>query len=540
METPDLKKYVEKYLEIALRRKWWIIIPFLLSLLAGLTYGLAAPRIYRGETTILIIPRKVPESYVRSIVQVSMQERLRTIQQQVTSRTNIEKIIEQYQILNSPSESEMHVQTKVELFKKRISIKVSKGSVFTISYIDKDQKDARDVTNTLASNFISENLRIREEQAIGTSNFLANELNSVKRRLEEKEELLKQYREKYMGAMPENLATNLNILGRLQNQLEQLDSNVMAAEERKLIIQQQVANMEMMQRKMVGTGQADASVDADFFEASQFTDSSNLISLRNKLTLLERRYTAKHPDVIKVKEMIAKIETEQTGPKVDQNEPGTESTGSVPELAFSIIDMLRPQLKQTDLEIRNLKVEIQKTRSQVKLYERRVEGTPEREQELLSLNRDYDNLKGLYNSLLNRKLEAEISLSMEKKQKGEQFRIIDPAKFPEYAIKPDINKILLLSLFLGLGLGCGLAFLMETLDTSYRTPDEIEEELQMPVLVSMPIRYTKIELQRIKRKNILAFATVSVAFVLSVAGILLATRGLDKTLNYFKDLLPGQ
>jgi len=543
MEALDFKRNLEKYVQIALVRKWWIIIPFLLTLLAGLTYALATPGIYKGETLILVIQQKVPENYVRSIVQMNMEERLRTIQQQVTSRTNLENLIEQYQVFSSPSESKMALQTKVELFKKRILINVARGTAFTISYIDKNQKKAKDVTNGLASNFISENLRIREEQAIGTSNFLADEVLSVKKRLEEKEELLKQYQQRFMGAMPENLSTNLSILGRLQNQLEQLNSNLSAAEDRKLIIQQQISNAEMMKKQMGVPGMTDSLVEVEAFEGSQFGDSDEALSLRNKLTLLESRYTANHPDVIRVKEMIARIEAQQAESTVDQGDLGAESSESElePEIepAFSMTDMLRPQLEQIDLEIKNHREEIQKIRSQVELYERRIEGTPEREQEMLSLNREYGNLRQLYDSLLARKLEAEIALSMEKKQKGEQFKIVDPAVLPERPFKPDIRKILLLSLFLGLGLGCGLAFLMETLDTSYKTPDEIEEELQMPVLVSMPIRYTKIELQSIKRKSILAYVSVGVAFVLSVAGILLTTRGVGKTLNYFKDLLFG-
>ena len=284
---------------------------------------------------------------------------------------------------------------------------------------------------------------------------------------------------------------------------------------------------------------SDSRLETNAFDTSQYSDSSEVISLRNQLSLLESRYTVNHPDVRRVKQMIAKIEAQQAESKVEQGDLGAESTELETEPVFSMTDMLRPQLEQINLEIENLRAEIQKIGSQVKLYERRIEGTPEREQEMLSLNREYGNLRQLYDSLLGRKLEAEIALSMERKQKGEQFKVIDPAKFPERPIKPDVRKILLLSLFLGLGLGCGLAFLMDTLDTSYKTPDEIEEELQMPVLVSMPIRYTKIELQRIKRKNILAFASVSVAFVLSVAGILLATKGLDKTVNFFEDLLSG-
>ena len=96
---------------------------------------------------------------------------------------------------------------------------------------------------------------------------------------------------------------------------------------------------------------------------------------------------------------------------------------------------------------------------------------------------------------------------------------------------------MLLTLVLGLGLGGGLAFLVETMDTSYKTPEEVENDLQLPVLVSMPIRYTEKELRSIKRRKILAFASVSIGFVASAVGIVIVTKGVDKTVEYMKNVL---
>jgi hypothetical protein len=172
----------------------------------------------------------------------------------------------------------------------------------------------------------------------------------------------------------------------------------------------------------------------------------------------------------------------------------------------------------------------------MKRYQIQVENTPKREQELMSLNRDYENIRETYNSLLSRKLEAELAVSMERKQKGEQFRILDPARTPIRPFKPDMRRILLMTVALGLGLGCGLAYLKEMMDTSYKSPQEVEEELQLPVLVSMPIRYTQKELKSIKWKKVLAFASVGIGFILSAVGIVLAIKGPDATMNFIKDI----
>jgi hypothetical protein len=237
-----------------------------------------------------------------------------------------------------------------------------------------------------------------------------------------------------------------------------------------------------------------------------------------------------------LKTIIAKAEAEESESVEEEAGLRAPPTQTKSERAS---EMLMAQLLKVDVEIENLEAEIQKVKSQAELYERRVEETPKREQELISLNRDYNNLKALYNSLLKRKLEAQIAMSMEKKQKGEQFRIIDPAKLPERPIRPNLRKIFLLAILAGLCLGGGLSYVVELRDTSYKTPEEVEKDLQLPVLVSMPMRYTERELKGIRRKKILAFASVAAGFVLSAFGILFATKGVDKTVNFLKGILEG-
>ena len=535
MEAVDITKYVD----MAWRRRWWIIIPFLISILVGLAYALNAPKVYEARTLILVQPQRVPSEFVRSIVSMEIGERLNTITQQVTSRTNLESIIKKYQLY---SDTGMLLDAKVETLRERIKINVGGGgrgtNSFGISLRGKDPRKIMEVTNALASNFISENLKIRESQALGTSGFLSDELESVKRRLEEKESLLGEYQQRYMGAMPEHLQTNLNMLGRLQIQVEQLHNSLQDAENRKLIIQKQIGDAEMMQGQMAGAEEGESLVEFDETLPSGASASEKLVSLRKQLALLETRYTAMHPDVIRLKRMIAKTEAQEADMEGGQVEEDlADEMLGLPSMSSSMADFLRPQLEQLILEIKNIKAEIEKVHSKTDVYQRRVEETPKREQELLTVTRDYDNLKSLYNSMLSRKLEAEIAVSMEKKQKGEQFRVIDPAKVPIRPVEPDMKRIILLTMILGIGLGCGLAYLMEFMDTSYKNPEDAERDLNVPIFASFPMLYTEGEIKKIKRRKIIAFASVSVGFVMSVIGIVVATKGFDGAVNLMKDVL---
>jgi len=515
---------IEKYKDIAIRRMWWIILPFLLSILAGMGYGLKLPKVYRTSTLILVQPQKVPQSYVREIVSVDVEDRVRTITQQIKSRTNLEKIIREFNLYNEPG-SQMLMEDKIEDLRKRITIDVSssrsqESSSFQIFFTGKDPAHMPDVTNALASYFITENIKLREDQAIGTEKFLTEELENIRRKLLDKEEELKRYREQYMGGLPEQLETNLRILERIQQQTVTNQENLREAENRKLLIQQQLAEAAEI-RKSRTTLSAEAGGETE----------QSLDQLKAQLASLEARYTERHPDVIRLKEKISDLESKEKGDS-KKGQKVSENRG-MSQAERNLVN----QFREIELEIKNLKAEAARLHSQIKWYQIQVENTPKREQELMSLNRDYENIRETYNSLLSRKLEAELAVSMERKQKGEQFRILDPARTPIRPFKPDIKRILLMSVALGLGLGCGLAYLKEMMDTSYKTPEEMEKELQVPVLVTMPIRYTQRELKRIKWKKVLAFASVAVGFILSAVGIVLSIKGVDTTVNFIKDII---
>lgn len=524
---------IKKYLDIAVRRKYWIVIPFLLTILAGLGYALTRPKVYEASTLILVQDQRVPRNYVQPIVGSDIEDRLQTIVQQVTSRTNLETIIKANELY---AEKNMLQEEKVNLLRKMILVQVIRGNAFSIAFKDSVPKRAMQIANTLASNFITENLKIREAQAIGTSDFLADELASIKARMSKKEEELKNYREKYMGAMPEYLGANLRILERLQKEAEQLNAALRDAQNRKLIIQQQIAQTQSMLDQAKDLQSSGLEIEYDDGLDPEAGGSQELMALRKQLKFLQIKYTENHPDVRRLREMIGKLEAEEADS--EEAQPGTETTQkeALPEFSMGE-NFLEPQLEQINAEIKGLQRQARKVQEETAMYRSRVEGTPERQLELLEISRDYENMNALYDSMLKRKLEAEVSLNMEKKQKGEQFRIIDPARLPEKPVSPDLRKILLIVFVLGLGLGGGLAYGIESIDTSYKNPEDVEKELRVPILVSMPIRYTASELKNQKKKKILAACSVAIGFFLSTAGIVIAAKGVDKTMQYVKNLL---
>ncbi len=188
------------------------------------------------------------------------------------------------------------------------------------------------------------------------------------------------------------------------------------------------------------------------------------------------------------------------------------------------------QRHEARLAINRLETEIGELRSQISYYQNRVEATPKREQELASLQRDYENIQTAYNSLLERKLEADIAVNMERKQKGEQFQILDSAALPQRPVEPDMQKLFLMFLAAGLGIGGGIVFLLEYLDTSFRRPEDIES-LGVSMLATIPVITGRKEIFLQRSNLILSAFSVFISFILLAGFTLLTFKGEDTVIK---------
>ncbi len=515
--TPD------QIIEIIFRRRWYIILPFIVSMIAGIFYTGTLTKVYEAKTLILIQAQRVPENYVQAIVDSDTSSRINTLSQQIMSRTNLEKIINDFGLFVGPKYEKLFMEEKVENLRKKISIDVIQdrrgADAFSISYQGMEPEKVMKVANGLAAYFIDENLKARESQAFGTSDFLDAELDSSRLKLEEVEETLKRYRTRYMGELPEQLETNLRILDRLQEQLTDRQQALREEKARLLFIENQIKNAK---EQVVTPGTA--------AEAAQ-TLPSVLDQMKQRLSELKNRYTDKHPDVVNLEKTIAELE--RTQPKDAAVEEQAAPIEPIEQANPLLVEYMQQRL-EVQSGIQRLEAEIVETISQSQFYQDRVENTPKREQELLSLRRDYQNIQTSYNSLLSRKLESDISVNMEKKQKGEQFRIVDYARLPEKPINADMKKIFVLFIGAGLGIGAGIIFLLEYLDTSFRKPEEIEGMLNLPVLCTVPRLFHAKERRLRLFNQAMTLLFTGVSFALLAGFAVLTFKGVDKTLEFVK------
>lgn len=471
------------YIDLVLRHRWLIILSFCLAMLAGIFLAIFLPKSYEAKTLILVEPQKVPSDYVKAIVSSDINARISTISQQIMSRTNLQKIIKEYKLFSGPKYKDMFLEDKLKELRKRITVDVShstdrkrQADSFSITFRGKDPQKVMQITNTLATYFINQNIKVRESNAIGTKSFLADELEKMRKRLEKVEGNLKEYRRKYMGELPEQLDSNLRMLDHLQEQLSQKQQLMRDDRNRLAMLESQIQIAKQEPALIAGSSRQTSK------------EPTTLEGLKRMLADYQLRYTPHHPDVIRLKKKIREMEAKgQTtvahaaAAKTGKNAEPAEINAPNKAVAQLIIE--RDALKR---EIKTKKVEIAQLLSQIKFYQQRVENTPKREQELLALNRNYSDIKTMYNSMQERKLEADIAVSMEKKQKGEQFRIIDPAITPQKPVSPNMKRLFLLCVALGLGIGAGIVFLIDFFDHSLSSPDKAELSLGIPTLATIP------------------------------------------------------
>jgi len=509
-------------LEIILRRKWLILIPLCLSLTIGIIKTLTTSTTYEASTLILVQPQRVPTGYIKSVVTSDINQRISTISQQILSSTNLQKIIDQFGIYENAEN--MYHEDKISGMRRRVKVKIERArrgaEAFTVGFTGKEPQKVMMIANTLASFFMDENLKVREAQAVGTSEFLESELEKIRKKLEDRERKLTEYRAKHLGGLPDELESNLRALDRLQIQLT--DKNLALRETKKQI---KLFAAQSSQFNDFNTLNLD-----DEFETMEFSEEEEKIAnIQKQYNALLLKYTDKHPDVRKLRGVIAKLEKKIA----DENESETDKTAE-PETGEPVAMQQSPMKNQLNPELKNLKDEIKYIKERMLVYQKRVEDTPKREQQLNALNRDYNNIKKVFNSLLDRRLEAEIAVNMEKKQKGEQFRILDHARLPEKPISPNIKMLFMLSIAVGLGFGGGVTFLLEIFDNSIRREDQIENDLDLPILASIPPLKKPGDAMK-KKIEIIGFSFLSLYAALFLTFFtIINEKGIDKTINFIK------
>ena len=496
-EQEPIAVTVREYWAVMVRRKWVILgtLAAAISLAAALCVTL--PKSYRSSTLILIENQKIPDEYVRGIGGANIEERLTMIQQQVMSRTLLGQILDEYKLYEGKVKRE-GLESAIEAFRKTIKVETAGTSTVkgksveavTISFAHEEPVTAMKVTAKLASLFIEENLKVREQLVTGVTDFIGQELQDVKKALEAKEELISQYKTKYVGRLPEQMESNLRALDRLQMELNQTNDLLHSRGDKLSSVERLIKEYE---------GSEVTRVESEYPKPLRKKDVDPLVvrlrELERRLAALRAEWKETYPDIVDIKQELAGLQeqlVEKYGPSFqdqDGEAPHEDLTRADPRMDLYIKE-LYTQRNDLRNDLSSLNNRRERLLGNIRDTERRVEQTPAREQELMILVRDYENMQKNYHTLLEKRLNANVAVNLEKRQKGEQFRVLDPANLPEKPDSPKLWLIMAVGIVGGCGLGVGLALALEWVNPTFRRREEVELLPGIHVLATVPQFFT--------------------------------------------------
>ncbi|HZP64092.1 MAG TPA: Wzz/FepE/Etk N-terminal domain-containing protein [Terriglobales bacterium] len=473
---------IDDYLAMLRRRMKVILIPALLTPVAAFLISYAFPAKYTSQSLIMVEEQKVPQGYVKPVITEDIAQRIATMQQQVLSRNQLQPMIERLGLAKG-----RNVDDVVDEIRQNVSIQAVQQALvsstprrpgqsdlpgFYLNYTAGNPLLAQQVCSDLTSMMLAANLKAREQVAQSTTDFLSRQLDDAKKTLDDLDSKLANFKKQYMGQLPGDEDNNMRILDALNSQLGANTQGLNRA-------QQDRAYAESLLAQQLSAWKATQS------STNPQTLEQQLASLQSQLISLQARYTDDYPDVIKTKADIAQVKK-----KIDEmNTAASKSTTTAENASLAEppeIQQLRLQIHQYDITIGQLNQDQKRLQQQINSYQSRVALSPAVEEQYKQLTRDYDTAQKIYNDLLSKKSESEMATEMERRQQGEQMRLLNPANLPDAPSFPVRWQFAVGGLGGGLAIGMGLALWLELRDKSIRTEQDVIAVMELPMLVSLP------------------------------------------------------
>jgi polysaccharide biosynthesis transport protein len=471
------------YLSVVSRRKWWLIGPFVVCVIAGTLLALLLPREYLSQATIGVASPTLSPELLKGVSSMDKEERQRAISQQLLSSTVLQRVVREEKI-----DPDKPVDETAGWLRANVAQNISvpqpignKGATdstkgidsFLLGYTDGDPQRAQRITNRLAYVFAEENSKRQIERSENTSEVLSQQLQASQARLLKLEKDLGGKKATYMGRLPDQVNTNVQTLNGLRSQLESVTQQLRSEQDRLSMIEGQLGQM-----RQGGAGDAMTATGAAAVNQVQHRISE----LNQQLTQARANgYTDKHPEVIALQSEISRAQSELAFAR-KQDPAGRDEL----LLADPVFKQKTQERDVSRLRINELRRSSAHLQSQITQYQGRVDAAPMVEQELASLQREYDLEKLHYTDLNTRHQQAASVEDLTRKQGGERYSVLYPATLPTRPQKPDQIRIMVMAIAAGLVLGAAAAVGREFLDRSVYDARALQNEFEVPVLGEIP------------------------------------------------------
>jgi polysaccharide chain length determinant protein (PEP-CTERM system associated) len=453
-QSGNSTRELQRLAEAPLRRPWLVIIPFLLSVVLAVAVSFVLTPRYRSSTLILVAPEQMPTNFVPQMSTERVARRLQTLRQEVQSRTRLEMVAREFDPYGSLGKEPL-INT-IERMREAVRVSVKGDDAFSIEFEHRDPKMAMLVADRLTTLFMEEVVGASERQVSNAYEFIEKQLEGARTQLEQKEAALRTYKEQHMGQLPEQVQANLATLQRLQLEQQTTAEGLRKATD--------------TMRLLEGGGNSGEGGERGLKTPSP----DSLAVLKANLAILKTRYTEQHPDVRALQSRVDLLEKAAANQTPDA--PPVDPAAIAAEL----------RVREARIEIESLRARLADVDRRIAAFQERVEAAPRREQEVLGLMRDYQKLSENYSALLSKKLDAEMAARLERQQKGQQFRVLDPAYLPEQPSFPNRGLFALSGVGIGILLGIGLAITVDALDPTIKDAESVRAGFSFPVLAVIP------------------------------------------------------
>lgn len=531
------RRYTPATIRWILKKRAWLLFgPMVLFGLGASAVTFTLKDRYRAQTMILVVPQRVPENYVRAAVHESIEQRIASISPQIMSESRLERIIDELDLYPQQRSQKAGMQDLVTDLRADIDVEIIRGDLFRVTYSGDNPYKVMQVTQRLASLFVEENLKDREQLAVGTNRFLESQLDNTRRQLVEQEQRVQAYRQAHAGELPSQMGATLQVLQNVSFQLQTGEEALARERDRRLDLERSLGELSEVPKPApkpesevatppavepppladVASGTTTLPTPSDIR-----TRLTQLRSYEKQLAAAELRLKPDHPDVIRMKRLIRDLERSLISATPDSGSEDGQVLDAATIVRNARMSQIRAQIATVDREIARRTSEQEKLKLQMVALQNRMDVQPARESELVALTRDYDTLKATYQNLLAKKEESGIAANLEREQVSQQFKTLDPARLPEKPYGPNRALINMVAAGAGLALGLGLTVLLELRDQSFRSAAEIVPVLMLPVLASVPSIVSAAERRRSKR---VALAVITLLVTSAGAAGILAVK----------------
>jgi len=504
------------------RRKWLLIVPALVCGYAALIVSSRLVNQYQAEMLLQVVPQRIPDKFVTPTVTMKTEERINALHQQVTSRTELERLITELNLY--PAERQrMPLQDVIDRMRDKIAVETVKSQqdsrdteAFYVRFTYPDRDIATKVTDRLGSLFIDVNARDRGSVAEATNVFLETQLEQARQRLEAQEKKLKEFRERNVGRLPTQIESNMQAIQNVQLQLVAQTEQIARDRDRKMMLERLYQNSQS--EPTVAPPPAPTPTANTDATATGGSPEQQLIAAQDALSRLEVRYTPDHPEITRAKRRIADLEKQVAADRAARAAGGTPTLVTMTEAEQA----RRKRLQEMQAEIESLERTIQfkegeqqKLQATVRDYQARIEQTPGVESEFVAITRDYQTIQEQYKGLLEKSEQSRQAAELERRQISEQFRVLDPARPP---LRPTgMRRLQINALGLAFGLFIGLlgAAFLELRDTTIHRVNDVADVFQLPVIAAVPAIVDASHLNTMKRRR---WLTVSATALVVLAG----------------------